>query len=91
MGEEMVLFSSEERRQVSEVADFLRELANKLQEGQVILRQGDSEVPLTIPKEVVLEIKAEEETKGSGKIKRSLEIEIEWVPGEESLGGVTLG
>jgi amphi-Trp domain-containing protein len=90
MGQEVVLFSSEERRDRTSVAAFLRELANKVESGQVVLQQGSQEIPLVIPEQVVLEIKAEEEDK-KGRMKRSLEVEIEWMEGDESGGPVSLG
>ena len=90
MGREIVLFKSEERKELSAVAVFLRQLADKLDGSQVILRQGAEEIVLNIPNNVVLELKAEEEAK-KGKMKRTLEVEIEWIEGDESGGEVSLG
>ena len=90
MGKEIVLFSSEEPRSRQDVATFLRQLADKLDQGQVILRQGKEEVRLDIPNNVVLELKAEEEYK-KRKTQRSLEVEIEWYLGDETGGPVSLG
>ena len=89
MGREKVLFSSEEKRSRPEVAAFLRTLADKLETGKVILQQGDQSVTLDIPGKLTLEVKAEEEDKRT-KTKYSLEVELEWYPGEEA-GGLTLG
>lgn len=89
MGRETILFKSEEPKALAEVAAFLRQLADKLETNQVILQQGAQEVILDIPANVVLELKAEEEDK-KGKAKRSLEVEIEWIEGEEA-GPVSLG
>lgn len=90
MARETVLFSSEERMDKDQVVAFLRQLADKISAGQVILKQGESELALTLPDRLVLEVKVEEEPKGGG-MKRSLEIELEWVEGEASQGSVTLG
>ena len=68
----------------------MHQLADKLAENQVIIRRGSEEVVIDIPNNVVLELKAEEEDK-KGKIKRTLEVEIEWIEGDESGGAVTLG
>ena len=89
MAREIVLFSSEERQKLPAVSAFLRELADRLDSGQVVLRKGSEELTLDIPTNVVLEIKAEEEPKDQ-RTKRSLEIEIEWVEGEDE-GVFTLG
>ena len=90
MGREIVLFKSEEKKDLPSVATFLRQLADKLDGNRVVLRQGTQEIVLDIPNNVVLELKAEEEDK-KGKMKRTLEVEIEWIEGDESGGAVTLG
>jgi len=90
MGREIVLFKSEEKKDLPSVATFLRQLADKLDGNQVVLRQGTEEIVLDIPNNVILELKAEEENK-KGKMKRTFEIEIEWIEGDESGGAVTLG
>jgi len=89
MGKEIVLFKSEERKDLASVVAFLHQLADKLAENQVILRQGSTEIVVDIPDNVVLELKVEEEDK-KGKMKRTLEVEIEWIEGDESGGAVTL-
>lgn len=90
MGRETVLFKSEERKDLDSVVDFLHQLADTLAENQVKLRRGTEELTVHVPKNVVFEIKVEEENK-QGKMKRSLEVEIEWIEGDETAGAVTLG
>jgi amphi-Trp domain-containing protein len=87
MGKEVVLFKSEEKRSTAEVAAFLRQLADRVEKQEVILRQGTEEVTLTLPSMVTLEVKAEEETSRSGKVEYSLEVELEWKPGSEKPTG----
>ena len=89
MGKEIVLFKSEERKDLAGVVVFLHQLADKLAGNQVVLRQGTEEIVVNIPNNVVLELKVEEEDK-KGKVKRTLEVEIEWLEGDESGGAVTL-
>jgi len=90
MGKEIVLFKSEERKDLASVAAFLHQLADKFAGNQVVLRQGTEEIVIDIPNNVVLELKVEEEDK-KGKAKRTLEVEIEWIEGDESGSAVTLG
>jgi amphi-Trp domain-containing protein len=91
LGKEIVLFSSEEKKELPAVVDFLRELADKLDRGQVILRKGTEELTLSLPHHVVLEVKAEEEDK-KGRTQLSLEVEIAWYEGgEEGGGSLSLG
>ena len=72
MGREIVLFKSEEKKDLPSVATFLRQLADKLDGNRVVLRQGTQGIVLDIPNNVVLELKAEEEDK-KGKMKRTLD------------------
>jgi len=89
MGKKTILFESEEYRSISSVAAFLRELADKLEQGEVVLRQGEKEITVSIPQNVELEIEVQEKPK-RGKTQQELEIELEWIKGEEG-GPVTLG
>ncbi len=77
MSRETRLFKSEEPKSRADVAAFLVQLAGKLGEGQVTLRQGSEELVLSIPENVVLEVQVEDETKRRGT-QHSLEIEIKW-------------
>ncbi len=81
MSVEKVLFKSEEKKSAAEAAALLRTIADKVEEGNLQLRQGDSECSLAFPSSLVVEIKVEEKVKRNTK--RSLEIELEWIEGEE--------
>lgn len=90
MGREIVLFKTEEPKSISETAQFLRLLADKLEKGDVTLKGAGQEINLQVPTGIILETKVEEESK-KGRTKRSLEIELEWYIGEETgHGGVTI-
>ena len=82
MGKEVVLFKSEEKRDTQEIAKFLHELADRVAMREVILRKGEEELALALPSVMVLEVKAEEETSKAGKVHYSLEVELEWKPGQ---------
>jgi len=89
MSKKNVLFRSEEWKPRQSAAAFLRELADKLEEGQITLMRGDEEVNLMPPETVELEIEVTEKVKKQ-KTERELEIEIEWAL-EQAEGSVTLG
>jgi amphi-Trp domain-containing protein len=82
VSKEKVLFKSEEQREASEVAEFLRQLADRIEQRVVVLRKGDEEVILKLPPVFTLEVKAEEEISKKGKVEYSLEVELEWKPGD---------
>jgi amphi-Trp domain-containing protein len=83
VGKETRLFKSEERKSRSDVGAFLHQLADKILEGQVVLRQGQEEITLQLPQNVILEIQVEEEDKKAKGIQHSLEVEIKWFDDEQ--------
>ena len=88
MGRETVLFKSEDKKASSDIASTLRQIADKIDEGSMILKQGAEEVTLEFPENMVLELKIEEEQ--GKRLKKSFEIELEWAIGEEQAGGATI-
>jgi amphi-Trp domain-containing protein len=87
MGKEIRLFKSEEKRTRAEVSAFLHQLADKLNQGQVVLRQGQEEITLVLPSNLILEIQVEDEDKKQKGIQHSLEVEIKWFDADEQAGG----
>jgi amphi-Trp domain-containing protein len=91
MGKETRLFKSEEKKSRSEVAAFLHQLADKVGEGQVVLRQGKQEIMLELAHNLILEIQVEDEDKKRKGIQHSLEVEIKWFDDDGSGGPLQLG
>jgi amphi-Trp domain-containing protein len=90
MGRETKLFKSQERKSRAEVAEFLRQLADKVDADGVVLRQGQEEIALRLPESLILEIQVEDEDKGTKGVQHSLEVEIKWFEGDQA-GPVELG
>jgi amphi-Trp domain-containing protein len=88
MGKETVLFKSEEKKSSSEIADALRQIAEKIDDGTMTLKKSSDEIQIEFPPNMVLELKIEEEY--GRKHKKSLEIEIEWIIGEEQTDGAKI-
>ena len=88
MGREIVLFKSEEKKTGSEISEILRRIADKIDSGSLTLKQGSEEVVVAFPDQMVLELKVEEEQ--GRKLKKSFEIELEWIPGDASTGPTTI-
>ncbi len=91
MGKEVRLFKSEERKTRADVSQFLRQVADKLDGGQVVLRQGSEEITLEIPHNLILEVQVEDEDKKRKGIQHSLELEIKWFDGDAAGGPLELG
>lgn len=90
MGKETKLFKSEERQSRADLSAFMHELADKILEGQVVLRQGQEEITLQFPQSLILEVQVEDEDKGRKGIQHSLEVEIKWFDDEQG-GPLELG
>ncbi|HEY69409.1 MAG TPA: amphi-Trp domain-containing protein [Anaerolineae bacterium] len=90
MGKETRLFKSEERKSRAELSAFVHQLADKITEGQVVLRQGQEEIILQLPQSLILEVQVEDEDKGAKGIQHSLEVEIKWFDDEQE-GPLELG
>ena len=88
MGIETVLFKSEEKKSATEIANILRQIADKIDSGSIILQKGGDEITVTFPDNMVFELKVEEEQ--GRKLKKSFEIELEWIPGEEKTGATKI-
>jgi len=84
---EEVLFETEGSMDRSEIASYLRTVADRLDAGDEIgLEAGDQHVTLAPPTRPTFEVKAERETDG-GPDELSVEFEIEWDEGESGTDG----
>jgi amphi-Trp domain-containing protein len=54
----------------------------------MILKKGSEEITLEFPKNMTLELKIEEEQ--GKRLKKSFEIELEWIVGDEQDDGATI-
>lgn len=91
MGKEVILFKSKERKARADVSGFLRQLADKIDEGKVVLKQGAEELALEIPHNLILEIQVEDEDKKRKGLEHSLEVEIKWFDSDAPGGPLELG
>ena len=90
MAKKNVLVKSDLRKNLADSAAFLRELADKVESGQVTLVQGGKDVVIDLPETVSFEIEYYEQPKKRG-LKRQLEIELQWTEGGRKRQKVTLG
>ncbi len=84
MGIERTVFKSEEKKSAADIAATLRQIADKLETGSMILKKGNKETVLKFPQTLTLELKVEEEL--GLKLKKSFEIELEWIHGSMEEG-----
>ncbi len=81
---EEILFKTEQKHTRSEIAAYLREVADRLDtSGELHLEAGGQTLDLSIPERLTFEVKAERETNKDGtNPELSIEFELEWKPGE---------
>ena len=91
MAKEVRLFKSEERMSRPDVSAFLHQLADKLAQGSIILRQAGEEISLALPHNLILEIQVEDEDKKTKGVQHSLELEIKWFDDDAPSGPLELG
>ena len=84
MGIERTVFKSEEKKSAADIAAVLRQIADKLETGSLTLKKGNKETVLDFPSTLTLELKVEE--KPGLKLKKSFEIELEWIHGSKEEG-----
>ncbi len=77
MSRETVLFKHEKKMSSLEAAELLRQVAAKIEGGEIVLEQGKKKVNLSIPARVEVQVKAEKEV-GRKNTTMKLELEIEW-------------
>ena len=90
MAKKNVIVKSDLRKNLPDVAVFLRELADKVETGTVTLVQGGQDIVIDLPETVSFELEYYEQSKKHG-LKKQLEIELEWTEGDKKRQSVTLG
>ncbi|AEN07222.1 amphi-Trp domain-containing protein [Halolamina sp.] len=82
---EELLFESESRRTRTEIADYLRTVADSLEGGgEVTFRAGSESTAVTPPERPTFEVKVEREGPVDASGELSIELEIEWPEDAES-------
>jgi amphi-Trp domain-containing protein len=76
---EEILFKSESDQSQAEIASYLRDVAEKLEQGgSITLKSGSESVTMEPPEHPTFEVKAEREGPTDGDGELSIEFELEW-------------
>jgi amphi-Trp domain-containing protein len=89
MAKKNTLIKSKERRSTQDIAAFLRQLADRLEQNEITLQRGDEAISLEVPDRVTLKLKVKEKTKKRAT-KHQLKLALRWKNGEKSGGFVEL-
>ncbi len=77
------LIKTEERRSVQDVAAFLRQLADRLEQNEITLQRGDEEIRIELPNRVTFKVKAKEKIKKQ-KTKYQFKLTLKWKDGDKA-------
>ncbi len=91
MAKKAKLFDHKERKSRAEVSQFLAQLSQKINEGQVILRAEPSDVVLPIPQHMSMKVKAREKIKRVKGKRQKLTLTLSWYEGDHQDGPLSLG
>jgi len=83
MAKKNTLLKSKERRSVQDVAAFLRQLADRLEQNEITLQRGDNEIRIDVPDRVTFKVKAKEKIK-KRSTKRQLKLTLKWKEGDRA-------
>ncbi|MBN1487376.1 MAG: amphi-Trp domain-containing protein [Anaerolineae bacterium] len=83
------LFKSKEYRDLHSVADFLRQLADKLENNELTIQHGAESFEIILPERVLMGVKLVEKPK-KYKTQHTLQIRLKWTDGDAKGGTLTL-
>jgi amphi-Trp domain-containing protein len=84
-GQKNILYKSDEYMSRSELATFLRSLADRIEGGTVTLTGGEQQTTVEVGERVELEVEYQTKDKAKGT-RYQLELEIEWGAGSGGVG-----
>lgn len=80
-----ILFKSDARMSRKEAADYLRTLADRVEENKVVLKDRQNETSVELPEKIELQVDYTSKQK-KGNTRHKLELEMKWGPTEGGLG-----
>jgi amphi-Trp domain-containing protein len=89
MAKKNILIKTKERRSVQDVAAFLRQLADRLEQNEIALQRGDEEIRIELPNRVTFKVKAKEKIK-KRKTKHQFKLTLKWKDGDKAERFVTV-
>ena len=77
------LFNGKERKSRAEVSEFLRQLSEKVADGQVTLRQAGDDLVLALPASLVMKVKVTRKNKPAKGTRHTLTLKLTWREGDQ--------
>lgn len=83
MAKKNILIKSKERRNTQDIAAFLRQLADRLEQNEIALQRGDEEISIEVPNRVTFKLKVKEKVK-KRETKHQLKMTLKWQDGDKT-------
>lgn len=77
MAKKNILLKTKEQRTVQDVAAFLRQLADRLEQKEIALQRGEEEIRLDTPDRLTFKVKATEKAK-KRTTEHQLKVTLKW-------------
>ena len=77
------LFAGKERKSRAEVSEFLRQLSDKVANGQVVLRQAGDDLILDLPTSLGMKVKVTRKQKPNKGTRHKLTLKLTWNDGDQ--------
>jgi amphi-Trp domain-containing protein len=77
MAKKNTLIRSKERRNTQDIAAFLRQLADRLEENAITLQRGAEEISIEVPNRVTFKLEVKEKIK-KRRTKHRLKMTLKW-------------
>jgi amphi-Trp domain-containing protein len=87
MAKKNILIKSKERRNTQDIATFLRQLADRLEQHEITLERGDEAINIEVPNRVTFKLKVKEKAK-KRRTKHQLKMVLKWQDGDTTGGFV---
>lgn len=84
-------FRQKERKSRAEVSEFIRQLGEKIGEGEVVLRQTPEDLELAIPQNMSLKVKVTKKKKPAKGTKHKLTVNLTWYDSDHEEDRLALG
>jgi amphi-Trp domain-containing protein len=78
-----VLIKTKAQRSIQDVATFLRQLADRLEQNEIALQHGDEQISIEVPGRVTFKVKAKEKVK-KRKTTHQLKMTLRWKDGDRA-------
>lgn len=91
MAKKTSLFQHKTRKTKEEVSEFLQELAQKIAEGQVVMKQTPDDLVLNMPQHMSLKVKVNKKNKKGKGTRHKMSISLSWYDNDHQDDPLALG